>query len=189
MSGMGRSGFQGLIVAMLFLGPLLAAFIIYYGPRGLAPGGSTQKGELIQPTVTLPEAALPQPGGFTTAPDWLQRRWSLLLYSPSACNTPCDEAVDRLRRVWQLLNREQIRVQRVLVTADGALGPDGDDELIVAWADAGPLSTTLAAASNVGSQIFIVDPLGNLVLRYPIDGPPKDVLSDMKKLLKLSRIG
>lgn len=189
MSGFGRSGFQGLIVAMLFFGPLLAAFIIYYGPRDFAAGGGTQKGEFVEPTVTLVEASLTQPDGTATAPDWFRRRWSLLLYSPTGCADDCAKTADQLHRVWKLLNREQIRVQRALVTATGVDGPSGDDDLIVMWIEPGPFASQLDAASGSAPQIFIADPLGNLVLRYPLDAPPKDVLTDMKKLLKLSRIG
>jgi len=39
------------------------------------------------------------------------------------------------------------------------------------------------------NAIYLVDPLGNLMMRFPPDLEPKSLLKDLKHLLKVSRIG
>jgi hypothetical protein len=45
------------------------------------------------------------------------------------------------------------------------------------------------SGSPLAAGIYIVDPLGNLVLHYPVDASGKSVLTDLKRLLKVSQIG
>ena len=38
-------------------------------------------------------------------------------------------------------------------------------------------------------RLYIIDPLGNLMMSYPPDINPRGIMKDLKKLLKFSRIG
>jgi hypothetical protein len=88
------------------------------------------------------------------------------------------------------------RVQRVYI-AEGPEAapelPDSQADLMVASASTHDLTDLLAALPEDlprdGSEILLVDPLGNLMMRFPLDIEPKGMLEDIKKLLRLSRIG
>jgi hypothetical protein len=99
-----------------------------------------------------------------------ERRWQLLLTSPEQCQANCEQ-------VWQ-----------VLANLHTALGKDRDR---VQLSRVGEEENDLHSAklSELGEGVWIVDPLGNLVIRYSLDEPPKQVLRDLRKLLKVSRIG
>ncbi|MBP0049238.1 hypothetical protein H9C73_10870 [Marinobacterium sp. AK62] len=86
--------------------------------------------------------------------------WTLLLVPGNACTQDCDAELEDLRRVHDALGRESTRV-RVM--------PHSAPEL-----EAG---------------VWVVDPLGNLVLQYPLSFKGKALLGDMRRLLKASRLG
>ena len=86
--------------------------------------------------------------------------WSLLLVHESNCSGECEQQLESLKRVHDALGREADRV-RVDSTLPGQLTPG----------------------------VWVVDPLGNLVLRHPLSYEGKALLADMRRLLKASRLG
>ncbi len=184
-NGFGRGGMQGLIVAMLFFGPLLAAMLLY-GPGNFRPGGSAAHGTLLEPTPTVPEVGI-RAGGAELPADWLQGSWTLLYFTPGHCDDGCRTELDQITSIWTLLAKDRDRVRRVLLAGSLDSRPDG---YIVARLEQGhPLTAFFRDQGGADEPLFIVDPLGNAVIRYASGTEPKGVLEDMKRLLKLSRIG
>ena len=72
-----RSRAQVWILVALFFAPLALAFLLYYGAGGWRPPGSTNHGELISPPRPLPSVALPTPGGAPLAPETWHGKWTL----------------------------------------------------------------------------------------------------------------
>jgi hypothetical protein len=107
--------------------------------------------------------------------------WWLWVVSPGDCLGECATAVHQLRQLHILLNKDSDRVQRGLVTEPGVA-----PSLLAEYPGAQHLTGELTALRE---GIYIVDPIGNLVLYYPLSDAGKPVLSDLKKLLKLSQIG
>jgi cytochrome oxidase Cu insertion factor (SCO1/SenC/PrrC family) len=194
----GRRGF--LALAALFLLPLAAAFLLYYGTPRWRPTGRANQGELIDPPRTLPALALTGIDGTRIAGDLLRDRWTLLYVVDGRCDTRCSHALYLTRQTRIALNRDADRVRRVLLAAGaccaaGELGAQHPD-LVVARLSADQLAllasvmpatddTPLAQAGG----IYIVDPLGNLMLRYAPGAPDRALLDDLKRLLRLSHIG
>ena len=184
-----------LLLAALFFVPLLAALWLYFfSPWRPAPGA--QHGELIDPPRPLPPVVLGLPDGSTAAPDVLRGRWSLVYLIDGPCLEDCAAALARLKSVRLALDKDATRVRRVLLHAGdrcdpGVSGP-GDLDLLV-LAAAGPEGRALLALfprprdGNAG--IYLIDPLGNLMMRYPASTAAQGLLEDLERLLRLSRIG
>ncbi|MDH3588582.1 MAG: hypothetical protein OEQ74_04190 [Gammaproteobacteria bacterium] len=180
------------LIAFLFIGPLVLAWTLYLG--GLwRPGAGANHGELLQPVISLPRDPQPTIDGGTTEGGFLYGRWTLVHLIDGECDEACVAAVYKTRQVRLALGREIERIDRVLfllTTSEPALGTGSEDLLIVTPMGSAGTQIIDALNANGGTQrIFLVDPLGNLILGYPRDGDPADIRDDLKKLLRLSRIG
>ncbi len=179
-------------VALMFFAPLAVSFLLYYG-HGWHPGGHVNKGELVQPAQPLPAAALPMASGGETDAQVLRHKWTMLYVQRGPCDDDCLRHLYDTRQVRTALDREMNRVQRMFI-AD----PDCCDlqklreihpDLIVVRAGP-PAAALLALLPGVNSdRVYLVDPLGNLMMFYEPDAKPKGMLEDMKRLLRLSQIG
>ena len=103
-----------LIVAAIFLLPVLAAFALYYG-KLWRPSGSASKGELIQPARPLAVSGLKQADGSPASGDVLTGKWSIVYVGDGACDADCRTALVFARQSRLALNNEMTRVQRVFL--------------------------------------------------------------------------
>ncbi|HKS56787.1 MAG TPA: hypothetical protein VJS12_15950 [Steroidobacteraceae bacterium] len=186
------------VVVALFFAPLALAFLLYYGAGGWHPSGSTNHGELISPARPLPSVALPTPDGAALPPETWHGKWTLVHVGDGRCDGRCRAALTLTRQTRLALNADMTRVQRIfLATAaccDRKYFAAEQRDLLVALADnaagAQLLATFPDAPPATDGYIYIVDPLGNLMMRHaPESGPAKGLLEDLRKLLKLSHIG
>jgi hypothetical protein len=191
---------QLLLLAALFFVPLAIAFWMYYGPTGWRPSGDASKGDLIDPARPLAALALTTAGGTQTQPDFLRGKWSMVYVGDGLCDERCRKALYLTRQSRIALNKDMDRVQRVfLVTGrccDRAFLAQEHPDLIVARVDDAASAALLEPFPAYGGvpladagRIFLVDPLGNLLMSYAPTAPDKALLTDMKKLLRLSHIG
>jgi hypothetical protein len=194
-------------VALIFFAPLGLAFYLYYGHVAWHPGRRVNAGDLIQPARPLPALALPRLDSGTTEPNFLKGKWTFLLYVASGpCADACQRRLYDTRQVRLALDRDMNRVQRVLMAEGGCCDAvflhEQHPDLIAlrTSAAAAPLlallpgrdGTTAADGSNTTTpapRVYLIDPLGNLMMSYAADAPPKGMLEDMKRLLRLSSIG
>jgi hypothetical protein len=184
-------------VALMFFAPLALSFYLYYGHGTWHPVGRVNAGDLIEPPRPLPALKLPLLGEGATDPRFLNGKWTFLYVQQGRCDDACLKHLYDTRQVRLALDREMSRVQRVFI-ADGdccdlqalqAAHPD----LIAIRASAAdePLLALLprdAGAAN-SHRIYLIDPLGNLMMSYAADAKPKGMLEDMKRLLRLSSVG
>jgi cytochrome oxidase Cu insertion factor (SCO1/SenC/PrrC family) len=196
-----RSRTQMWILICVFFAPLALAFVLYYGFEGWRPGGSTNRGELIDPARPLPEVTLPDASGGELTPAELHGKWTLIYVGDGRCDDACRAALTLMRQTRLALNDEMSRVQRLfLVTGNCCDRPYLDTEhsgLIIALADNPPGKTLMqvfpsGTPTGFQGRIYVVDPLGNLMMSYSpalVAKAPKGLLEDLKKLLKLSHIG
>jgi cytochrome oxidase Cu insertion factor (SCO1/SenC/PrrC family) len=187
-------------LAFLFFAPVAVAFILYYG-IGWSPGARLNNGELVDPPVPLPDVALPVPA--TTSPadtprSFLKGKWTLLYLGAGGCSAGCRTDLYNTRQVRAALGADRERVQRVFL-AEGAccdlewLHAQQPDLITVqASAAAASLTAILEHAGHspaTADRIYLIDPLGNLMMCYAVDARPKGMLEDLKKLLRLSHVG
>jgi hypothetical protein len=193
-------------LAALFLVPLVLAFYMYYGTEW-RPIKRVNHGTLISParplpavslkpeTLTDPDPNAPAPSAAPPIPKLFKDKWSVIYIGEGNCDERCRQALYVMRQTRESLNNNMSRVERIflvtgnccarefllhehpgLVVADAAT-PDGARLLQEFPADGRPYS------------LFIVDPLGNLMMSYDSRQNPKGLLEDLQKLLRLSQIG
>lgn len=181
-----------LLLAVVFLGPMAVAMALYFTGFQLRPSGTTQNGELYQPPRPLPDIRMTLPGNASgTVP--LHGKWTLLYAGPGDCDAGCREALVEARQVRRALGRDMDRVQRLyLVTAGAAdrgfLAAEHPGLGIVE--DAAAVQGVVGVIGEIHpGELFLTDPLGNLVMRYPAGTTMKAMHSDLKHLLQVSTIG
>jgi hypothetical protein len=182
----------------LFAAPLAAAFWMYYG-TGWRPSGTTNQGALIEPVRQLQALSFVDPATRPALEKLFTGKWSLVVVGDGVCDEACRTTLVYARQTYIGLGRLGMRVQRVLLVPSGCCDQDYLQRehagLIVAdlsGADAALANgrdALLGAFSGDRRQIFIVDPLGNLMMSYDTRLDPKGLRSDLKKLLDLSHIG
>lgn len=152
------------------------AWLLFLGARGGMSWGTTNNGEFVDPPMQVDGLEwLDQKGALDTNKKW----WLWMVVE--TCEADCAKTMHDLRSLHTLLNKEANRVARALLTRDGMSGAVTTEEM-----DKVELRRTPA---SLKPGVYIVDPLGNLVLWYPQTTPPKPVLDDLKRLLRLSQIG
>jgi len=186
---MNRARLKLALVFAIFLGPLLAAFAWYYGIGG-APRATTNHAPLLTPPVPLRAFANPMVAGARFNLESLRRKWSIVHLLPAPCAAQCERALYHTRQARLALGRDTARVQRILLGQRAQLtrlAADHPDAIRLTPAATG-LEHQLAALPHPADTVLI-DPLGNAMLIIPATLAPRDLLKDLKKLLKLSRIG
>jgi hypothetical protein len=179
-----------LILAAIFLLPVAVSFALYYG-KLWRPAGSASKGELIEPRPLLADS-LRSADGKPADQAVFTGKWSLVYLGDGACNQDCRQALVFARQSRLALNNEMTRVQRVFLATANCC-----DSAYLAQEHAGLITLDASAARALLAQfpgdqphsLYIVDPLGNLMMRHDAAHTSKDLLTDLKKLLKLSHIG
>ena len=190
--GAGRRTF--LMLASLFLVPFAVAIWLYYF-SAWRPAVAAH-GELIDPPRQLPAIALSLPDGGRASPDVLRGSWSLVYLAGRSCAENCTKALAELARVRLALDKDATRVQRVLLHAGDCCAPGfpgpGDEDLLVLGATGAEGEAFLALfppAPYGMDSIYVVDPLGNLMMRHAAAGGAQGLLKDLERLLRLSSIG
>ena len=173
-----------LILVALFFVPLAAAFILYYGV-GWRPSGGSNHGELLQPVRQMPA------GG-----EKLLGKWALVYVGDGRCDEDCRRALVFARQTRLSLGQEMSRVNRAFLTLANCcdlayLDKEHEGLKVYDVSEPEPSAQLLAVlpAGDLRQWLFVVDPQGNIVMRYDVRQSPRGLLDDMKKLLKLSHIG
>jgi hypothetical protein len=185
----GRKMLLGL--AVIFILPFTIAATLHL--LEIRPGGKSF-GNLITPPVTLqfPEFNAVE-GDVYPAERW-NKIWSIVIIDDNSCAEECQKKVDMLNRVHISLNKEYDRVQRVLLLQGevdlnkiAALQTQFSDLIILtAKDDSQQTFVQVFNSSAEKGSVYLVDPLGNLMMSYPQSLAPKELYSDLKRLLKNS---
>ncbi len=192
---------KNFVIAMLiFLTPILvilSSTIWYYSGASL-PEGRVNNGQLLSPPIDVGKLGVTydyQPFNIET----IERDWMIFQFIKGDCSLICDDAAYVARQANIALNRESIRVSRFLLSDSDKNfdilekykplnhGTYGESSLI----------TKEFESQNINpfeeGSLFVVDPLGNIIMFY---GPKEDknenfkqILEDLKKLLRVSKIG
>ena len=172
------------LLAAIAIAPVAASYAVYYFfPRDVQVNHGT-----LLPTAPAPAIEGVRRDGSPFRLAETKGQWLLLVNAGERCDERCERMLYATRQARTMQGREQDRVARaLLVSGAGALPdePAGSSGLATARVD------PAAALSLPGGPpaILVVDPLGNLVLRYPADADVKGIARDLTRLLKASRIG
>jgi hypothetical protein len=182
-------------LAGVFLLPLAIAFWMYYG-TDWRPARRVNHGELITPVRPLPATHLQPAVPPDAAPaDLFHRKWSLVYIGDGGCEDACRTALYVMRQTRLSLNNEMSRVDRVFLATSHCCAREflaHEHPGLLVLDATGPSANPLLGVFPVKEReqsLFVVDPLGNLMMSYDVRQNPKGLLQDLKKLLSLSHIG
>ena len=162
-----------ILIALVAIAPVVASYAAYYlFPRDK----QVNYGELM---VTQPP---PDPHLLAE----FKGRWVLAMSAPGACDAPCKAALYATRQARTIQGREMDRIVRVWLVPDAA---PSDPALLAEHHDVAVRRGNLSGWPAGAQRVYLVDPLGNLVLAWPLDPDIKNMANDIGRLLKASRIG
>ncbi|MCC6608366.1 MAG: hypothetical protein IT515_01650 [Burkholderiales bacterium] len=170
------------------VGPFVLAYLAY---QFWQPAGRVNHGELIEPR-TLPSAPLAQIDGKPFRLEELKGKWLMIHADSGACRESCRKQLYFMRQVRLAQGQNQDRIERIWLLTDDVQPPAEVMPLVDgAWlvrAAGAPIVAALPGAT-VSDHIYVVDPLGNLMMRFPRDPDPVGMIKDFQRLLRVSRIG
>ncbi len=174
---------------MLALAVLLPAAATLYVGLVQHPGGKPPYGQLLQPQRPVPQLHLQTLDGKAFDLRSLNGYWIMLVAAPAACDDACQRLLFDMRQFYLASGNDQYRVARVwLITDDaqvnpGVLAPAAGTVML--RADPAELRRwlPLARGEQLQGPMWLVDPLGNLMLRFPSGFDPLKALPVFSKLL------
>jgi hypothetical protein len=181
-----------LLVLLVCAAPVIASYFTYFVIR---PEGRSNYGSLILPTRSLP-AALPLAtlDGKPVAAGSLKGQWLLVVVGAGGCDAACEQRLYQQRQLREMLGRERDRLDKVWFVTDAAppkpellRGIDGPG-MQVLRADAAALAGWLApeAGQPLEAHLYVVDPMGEWMMRMPANAEPQRVKRDLDRLLRAS---
>ena len=182
------------IIIALFVLPLALAWLLV---GKWQPAGKANHGELLTPARPVSHLRLQGPTGGEVNATYLQGRWTLV-YVGAACDEHCQQGLYNLRQVRLALGKDMQRAQTLFIMTGvpaETLLPwlrQEHPKLTTGVADAGTLDFFAHAfpgdVAVPGEWIYLIDPLGNLFMRYRVSDKPKGILTDLQRVLQYSTL-
>lgn len=187
------------LVLLVCIMPVAASYITYYFIR---PSARSNYGDLVEPQRPTPALSLRTLDGGSFDVRSLKGKWLMLMVDRGDCAKSCEDKLYHLRQVRLTTGKNRNRVERVwLITDRAPVSPaliesyDGtrllraDSAELANWLPVVTASPGAAEPATVEDHIYMVDPLGNLMMRFPKDADPNKMKKDLAKLLKASSVG
>lgn len=192
---------QLIAIFAIFIVPVAGSWLLFY----TVDLGSLTKGnhgDLVQPVRPLPLTDFTGLQGETVAAELLRGDWTLLQLGAGPCDQVCRDNLFKTRQVHARLNKDMNRVQRVMIQLNAYDAGDQEyyrtqqPELTRVSVDPQRVADFLAAFSFPeapdpvrSGRVFLVDPMGNLMMWYRAEQEPSGLLKDLTRLLKYSQAG
>lgn len=185
-----------MLLFLVFLLPLVLATLVYFFHDRLPSPGTKNHGELIRPARPLEEFEARTSTNETITLDFLKGKWTFLYVGNNDCDLYCEALLYKTRQARLAQGENLRRVQRLyLITSHD---PQGNlpsimvnhprmTEAILATESRERVLDTLG--ENALGHIFLVDPLGNVMMRYNNEATAKGMIKDLQHLIRASRIG
>jgi len=187
-----RGRLKMLAILAVCAAPVIASYLTYYV---IKPEGRTNYGFLIEPQRDLTALPLASPDGKLTSMADLRGKWLLLAIEPGACEKACTDRLYALRQIRLTTGKDRDRVERVLLVTGDAV-PSAQVLAEYEGTVVGRLPADIVARSfpadagaRADEHLYVIDPLGNLMMRFPRDVDLTRMKKDVAKLLRASRIG
>jgi hypothetical protein len=188
-----RSGrLKMLLVLAVCAAPVVASYLTYFVIR---PQARTNYGTLILPTRPLPAEGWQHLDGSALPAEALKGQWLLVTVSGAQCDAACDKRLFMQRQLREMLGRDRDRLDKVwIVTGEG----DPPPALRAAAESVAGMQIVRAGRETVArwlqpepghaleDHLYVVDPLGEWMMRMPADADPAKVKRDLERLLRAS---
>lgn len=201
-TGLWRSRLKLIAIFSLFVGPLLVAFFWYYGLGTiLLPQGRSNYAPLITPPITLTAFENSRFDRGSISLGALKHKWTIVHLIDSQCDEQCEKALYNTRQTRLALGKDANRIQRYVVINNAVLANKIQrhhaDAVLLKQSEQGmdkpgiykQLQPIIEQYNMGNHDALLIDPLGNVMMMIPLALSPRLLLKDLKKLLKVSRIG
>lgn len=184
-------------VVLSFIAPVALAYIMFFF---VDVKSFVNHGEILNPIVHIESFKLKDKDNKLIPGDDLTYKWRLISFVGTDCNEECETRLYDTRQIHTSLAKDQHRVLRMFVHLEPAgvsltrLIEQTHPNVIHVYGDAAVIIDALGANIRDGvgitnNETYIMDPMGNVMMRFTQEQPNKDFLYDLKKLLKASQIG
>lgn len=176
-----------LLLMLLMLSPVIASYLFH--TFGFRPEGTVNYGELLEVKPLQGQALNIENNTIFRARD-LHGKWSFVSIDSGQCDEYCQKKLYQMRQVRLVQNTEKDRVARIWLINDHHL-PQAEikkeyEGTVMLSVKDNELLNEFPAEHSQRDHIYVVDPMGNLMMRYPRDANPTKISNDLKLLLKLS---
>ena len=180
-----------LLVLAICAAPVVASYFTYFVIR---PQGRTNYGTLIEPTRALPALHLRTPEGRPVDAASLKGQWLIVVVGAADCDAACDRRLFMQRQLREMLGKDRDRVDKLWLVTGGAPKPalraaaEAVPGMIVLEAERDELARWLVpeAGHALEDHLYIVDPMGEWMMRMPAAPDPARVKRDLERLLRAS---
>ncbi|GMR18075.1 MAG: cytochrome c oxidase subunit I [Gammaproteobacteria bacterium] len=180
-------------VVLSFVAPVILAYLVFFFG---SVSSFTNKGEILNPIVDISALKLKDETNSLIPKKTLTYKWRLISFVGSDCDTACNSRLYDVRQIHKSLGKDQHRVLRMIVHLQA---PSDDlNKLIESeypnalnfYGDEKTITAALGETSKIKeNEIYIMDPMGNIMMRFTQEQPNRDFQKDLRKLLKASQIG
>ena len=188
-----RGRWKLLAVVAVCAAPMIASYITYYV---IKPSGRTNYGALIDPRAhPIPAMASTSLDGKPTPLETYKGKWIMLKVGGSDCQQECQDQLFAMRQLRTMQGKQMERIERVWLITDNEpletmlLRVNDGTRMLRAPADVVAKWLPVEQGGKLEEHIYLIDPLGNLMMRFPAKPDPAKVKKDISKLLKASAIG
>ena len=188
-----RGRLKMVLILLVCAAPVIASYLSYFVIR---PEGRSNYGELVDPQRPLPDALpLTALDGRTVAAKSLRGQWLLVVVAGGACDAGCEKRLWLQRQLRETLGREKDRLDKVWLVPDAqpvraetlqALNAVAPTTVLRVPREALAQWLQPAAGHSLEEHFYVVDPMGNWMMRAPGDPEPARLKRDMEKLLRAS---
>jgi len=167
--------------------PVIASYFTYYVIR---PEARRNYGELVEQRA-LPAWTGTDLNGHEVPLASLQHQWLLISVADSACDEACQRHLYLQRQLREGLGKDKDKVDWVWLRTGGEV-PEalkaGVSTATVLKVDPEPLAAWLQPQSGhaLHEHLYVVDPMGNWMMRFPANAEPKKVKRDLERLIRAS---
>ena len=177
----------------VFIAPVLVAFL-------WQPTGYVNRGQLIEPPRPVSDLAMHMMDGRATALSSLRGKWTYVYFSRGVCDQACNAVIESLVRIRLSRGKHKHRIQCLVAIVSPSTPPSSDERVshsavLTAYIENAVLQRWREAFGVEGSappeaaRIYLLDPLGYLMMSYPLAIDPNDIRKDLARLMRASRIG
>lgn len=190
------------LLILAFLVPVVVAWLMLQSMENAEQGKTKNYGDLVNPPRPLQEIQLQRLAGGAFTGEDLRGKWTLVYFHGGDCDAQCADVISRMKQVRLAQGANMARVQRLYVMLDDVAQESLRTQmqnypgLIVVSGSAteqasfaGQFASESTAQAEKLNQVYLVDPLGNLMMRYPVDFKLIHLIKDLEHLLKYSQIG
>jgi len=175
--------------------PFGIAWFLAKNPEAVKLG--TNNGELISPPLVTQVDDFAGYDAFSSENlKELKGHWLMINLLPEAtCSESCEDGLYKTHQLTLMMGKDIARIRRLAVVFDRSSRPFSkrwqDDARLLKVVSSDRLKKELSTLKGDMQQgeLWIMDPLGNLMMRYPVGYDPYKVRSDLSKLLRISQIG